>query len=65
MKFLKGIVFYGKWFPSRGIEVVSVEGNDLNVKIHSERAGNHWFETWNLTHTIVGFRHGDYFVPRA
>lgn len=62
---IKGIVFYGKWFQSRGIEVLRVDeaNNKLHVKIHSQNEGHHWFEQWNLVHTQMGFRGGDYFIP--
>lgn len=59
MSFLKkGFVFTGKWFDGK-VEVVSVNGNDLVVRLNDS-----WQETWNLKHTIVGFDNGDYFCKQ-
>lgn len=63
--FKKGFQFTGKWFTGL-VEVQSVEGNDLHVKLWHTRTPNEddsWrFETWNLQHTEWGWKNDDYFL---
>lgn len=40
-------------------EFIRIEGNDLHAIIRSETSGS-WPETWNLEHTEVGLKNGEY-----
>lgn len=41
------------------ITVLEIRGNDLLVELNT-KSGGIWRETWNLEHTIVGFKQGNY-----
>ena len=66
MKLVKGTIVTGKWFTGK-VEVIEVKeaSNKLEVKlqhnVEDTEEDYHWFETWNLSHTRVGFGNKDYF----
>lgn len=55
--------FRSKWFPGI-VTVIKVKEQDniLLVEIDPDVEGrSKWTEEWNLSHTYVGLKHGDYF----
>lgn len=66
MNLEKGQLFTGKYFTGK-VEVLGInhEANELSVKLQSKVDATeddyHWFEEWNLEHTIHGFNRGEYF----
>lgn len=62
----EGAIFTGKWFKGK-IKVLEVkeDTNELEVCLQSSADATeddyHWYETWNLQHTRIGIRNGDYF----
>lgn len=67
MELEKGLLFTGRWFKGR-VEVLKIneELNELEVMLHRNvnpaKDEQHWFETWNLSHTLTGFNRADYFL---
>lgn len=67
MEITKDLVFTGKWFTGKVlVQEVLEDSNELKVRLQSELNATDddywWFETWNLEHTRIGFKRGDYFL---
>ena len=67
MEITKDLVFTGKWFTGKVlVQEVLKDSNELKVRLQSEVNSTDddywWFETWNLEHTRIGFKRGDYFL---
>lgn len=57
-----GLIFTGTGQAFQGrVTVRKIEGNDLHVTCQQDK-GTPWTETWNLEHTIAGFKSGEYKV---